>query len=854
MSVQQKLSVLLTVPLAALVLTGVPFVVGRLDSAISAAATVNSAQYAREVAEVIEVLQQERLLALCSLASPEVDDSGYAALAATTGDLAQEVAEHGTPRLRQAVGQLAALDPVRRQVAAGTAAAMQVQEAYHGRIVDLINALELTSQPLADMVGLRQMSALDAVLRSDEEAHRMASALLVSVADRRGAAGLAIEARSLHATDVNRFRQQGEPAAVAMLDQLERGSNHVRLEELIAEVGDGGGLPAPLTEVVAVARSTATQTGAFQERVVHATAARAQTRATSAELAAATLIGLAIALLVWVVWLSVRVSRSVALPLRRLTSAATFVADLARDELVRVADSDATDLDAADRSRPPTLAIVEVHSSDEIGSLAAAFNRVQTTAARLMEQQAASRRNVAVMFANIARRTRALVARQLAFIDEFERNEQDERMLIQLYRLDHLTTRLRRSADSLLVVSGIREDEPISAAAPLLEVVRSAVAEIEGYQAVRIAAVCEVTILPQLVPDLRLLLAELLENATAFSPPGMPVEVYARLAGHCEIAVVDHGIGLPADRLAEENRRLIDRERLDVAPTSVLGLFVVGRIARRHGLRVQLRPSPGHGVSVEIQIPSALFTTRRVLPRQGFPEPLPATGPYGAGPYDAGPYDHGRYDHVAFDHGRYDPRADKTRELVQLSDWGACEPDNSFTWFDPHELEATAGAVVHDTATDGRPSPRPVRPGMPIPVALPSVPAAPAAPTPVLTRSGLTRRQPGGHLPAFATVDGATDHSVMDHSVMDHKVTDHSVIDHDTENSADQPPPSHGGLTRRVPGSHLDRTLCGDHTSPPSATGRTQSRDPLAERAELDSFVAGVARAVGTRSDAPAHQ
>jgi signal transduction histidine kinase len=837
LSVQQKLSVLLTLPLAALVLTGVPFAVGRLDSAISAAATVDAAHGAREVAELIEGLQQERLLALASLTSPDVDGSGYAVLGAASADHAQEVAESGTAKVRRAVGELGTLDAVRRQVVGGTAAPAQVQDAYHARIVGLIDALELTRQPRADITGLRQMSALDALLRTNEEANRIGAALIVAATDKHGAATLAIEARSLRRIDVDRFRQQAEAPAVAMLDAVEKGSNARRLDELSGEVGGGDGLRAPLTEIVAAARSAATQAGALQERVVHATVVRAQARAAGARLAAVMLIGLAVALLVSVIWLSVRVSRSVAVPLRHLTSAARRVADLASDELVRVADGD------AHHSRPSRFTTVEVRSSDEIGELAAAFNRVQTTAALLLEQQVAGRRNVSVMFANIARRTRGLVARQLAFIDEFERNEQDERMLVKLYRLDHLTTRLRRSADSLLVVSGIREDEPICTAASLLEVVRSAVAEIEGYQAVRIAAVCEVTILPQLVPDLRLLLAELLENATAFSPPGTPVEVYARLAGNCEIAVVDHGMGMSEERLVEENRRLVERERLDIAPTSVLGLFVAGRIARRHGLQVELRHSPGQGVSVEVRVPPALFTTDPVLPRH-VPQPsLPARRVDAPGPSRP-----------------YDPRLDKTRELAQLADWAGYEQDASFTWFEPHELEAAAramtaaitdgtvmdGTVMDGTVMDGAVMDGTVMDGAVVddaPAALPSAAAVAEQPViqrpaaPALTRGGLTRRQPGGHLPAFD---------------MDQSRTDRLRTGPPT--TPERQSSSRGGLMRRVPGTHLDRSLRIDHASPKPATQGTQARDPDAERAELDSFVAGVARATAVPSDAPANQ
>ncbi|NJC70760.1 sensor histidine kinase [Planosporangium thailandense] len=841
LSVQQKLSVLLTLPLAALVLTGVPFAVARLDSTIAAAVAVDAAHDARDVAELVEGLQSERLLALASLASPEVDRSGYAALGATSADRAEEAAEHGTPAVRRAVGQLGSLDAVRRQVLDGTAAPAEVQGAYHARIIALIDALELTRQPRVDITGLRQLSALDALLRANEEAYRIGGALLIAATDKRAGADLAIEARSLHRIDIDRFRQQAEGPAVSMLDAVERGDNARRLDELSSQVSAGNGLPAPLPEIVANVRSAATQGGALQERVVHATVVRAQDRAAAAGTAAVTLIGLAVALLVFVIWMSFRVSRSVAVPLRQLTSAARRVADLASDELVRVADTDAY------HRRPPNLATVEVGGSDEIGELAAAFNRVQTTAALLMERQVASRRNVAVMFATVGRRTRSLVARQLAFIDEFERNEQDERMLVKLYRLDHLTTRLRRSADSLLVVSGIREDEPISAAASLHEVVRSAIAEIEGYQAVRIAALCEVTIMPQLVPDLRLLLAELLENATAFSPPGSPVEVYARLGSCCEIVVVDHGIGMSDERLAEENRRLVERERLDIAPTSVLGLFVVGRIARRHGLRVRLRHSPGNGVSAEVQVPTTLFTTDRVLPINAAPAPRiiarravpPASRAYA-------------------------PGRDRTRELAQLTDWASGQYDVSFAWFQPQEISGTVvDATVVDTTATGASVTDATTVGPDVvdvsvidedapagPTALPATPAGPhpepaparhtpepaSSTTPASTRSGLTRRQPGGHLPAFG----------MDLSGTEQPRADAAA-------ASERAPAARGSLTRRVPGTHLDRSLRGDGTSDRSAPG-AQPRDPDAERAELDSFVAGVARAAGASRGVGANQ
>jgi signal transduction histidine kinase len=312
------------------------------------------------------------------------------------------------------------------------------------------------------------------------------------------------------------------------------------------------------------------------------------------------------------------VSRSIARPLRRLTRAAVVMADVSRAELVRVSDSDSPD------PAPPRLASVQVDSADEIGELAAALNRVQATAALLIERQVSTRGNVSVMFANIARRTQNLVGRQLALIDELERNERDPELLQRLYRLDHVATRLRRSADSLLVVSGTIEQELSGAPTRLADVVRSALAEIEGYQAVLLGTIPDVAVGAELVPDLRLLLAELFENATNFTPPGTPVEVTGLVEGDCYLAIVDHGVGMSTTRIEEENRRLVERERLDVTPTKVLGLFVVGRLARRHGLGVRLDPSEIRGVTVTVRIPA------RLLARAA--EPLGGPQPSSSGP------------------------------------------------------------------------------------------------------------------------------------------------------------------------------------------------------------------------------
>jgi hypothetical protein len=268
-------------------------------------------------------------------------------------------------------------------------------------------------------------------------------------------------------------------------------------------------------------------------------------------------------------------------------------------------------------------------------------------------------------------------------------------------------------------------------------VVRSALAEIEGFHAVQIGEIADVSIVSSLVADLRLLLAELLENATNFSPPGAPVVIFASLAGECRIVVVDHGLGMGQARLDDENKRLVERERLDVAPTSMLGLFVVGRLARRHGLAVRLDHSEERGITATVAVPSRLLSPANVVVA---PTVVPA------------------------------PAA--ARQLELISDRSTAP----FAWFQSSRRRLAAVAVARpagapDTRVEQRKSP-PV-PAPPISVGLASVtdmdPARrplPRRPVParanveepaqansveqtaVTTRSGLSRRVPGTHMVA----------------------------------------------------------------------------------------------------------
>jgi signal transduction histidine kinase len=262
-----------------------------------------------------------------------------------------------------------------------------------------------------------------------------------------------------------------------------------------------------------------------------------------------------------------------------------------------------------------TVDPVPLNTRDEVGQVARAFDAVHGQAVRLAADQAALQTNVSSMFVNLSRRSQALVERQLQLIEQLESNEQDPDQLSNLFQLDHLATRMRRNSENLLVLAGTDLAKRNIAPVPMVDVLRAAVSEIEQYQRIVVQAPPTTTIVGRAASDLVHLLAELLDNATNFSPPDSQVVMSTTRTAEGDILVeiADRGVGMIDYELADANQRLGGPSSVDVSASRRMGLFVVGRLGARHGVQVQLSTSAtggaGTGLTASVTVPAQLVPT-----------------------------------------------------------------------------------------------------------------------------------------------------------------------------------------------------------------------------------------------------
>lgn len=661
-----KLLVVLVVPLLLAGTLGTARVAASVQDADGLEAVAEQVTASQHVARLVDELQGERVLAEGYVAggrtaglpalqaqSIQADLAARLVLGVPVGQFGSEAADVATAaRVR-----LGGMQAIRAAVAATAYPAERIDVTYTSVIESLL-ALQRTALSASDGALLREAGDAIVVAEAKEQVqhqHATLQAVLVAgsatpalreaarASDAQLSAALAELGTTLPTTQA-RYAATVAGAEVDNRERIEQG--------VLTALAIDGPLPSSAAEWDAAAGRTAELVRQVEIAQQQQLASDAGASAASAR-GAAVRDGVIVALLVLLAMaLLAIVARSLSRPLRTLRNSAFEIAQRRlpeRIEQMAVVDGREPALDVAP---------VEVDTREEIGEVARAFDAVHAEAVRLAAQQAMLRQSVNDMFANLSRRSQGLVRRQLRLIDELERHEQDPDHLDDLFRLDHLATRMRRNNENLLVLAGELDHRTRShAAMPAQDVLRAAVSEIEQYQRVRVRRAPEVEVAGAVVADLVHLLAELLENATSFSAPGSPVLLDARIAsgGDLNVEITDSGIGLGAAELATINERLADPPVVDVAVSRRMGLFVVGRLAQRHGLGVSLRPGPaGKGLFAFIVVPAGFLEIGKsdvsvaasprsasVTPSRGLPRAVAAEGsadrqPIAAPPSPAG--------------------------------------------------------------------------------------------------------------------------------------------------------------------------------------------------------------------------
>ncbi|MEY9989508.1 signal transduction histidine kinase [Streptomyces sp. V4I8] len=299
--------------------------------------------------------------------------------------------------------------------------------------------------------------------------------------------------------------------------------------------------------------------------------------------------------------ISVRIGRGLVVELVSLRNSALEIARRKLPEAMRkLRAGEEIDVRAEAPPGPP--------AEDETGQVGEALGTVHRAALRAAVERAELASGISGVFVNLARRSQVLVHRQLSLLDSMERRSDDPNELSDLFRLDHLTTRMRRHAESLIILSGAAPGRAWRMPVSLTNVVRAAVSEVEDYARVEVRQLPEAAVIGAAVADVTHLLAEIIENAAQFSPPHTRVRVTGEPVGNgYAVEVEDRGLGMGKETLTEANRRIEQSEALDLFDSDRLGLFVVSRLASRHGIKVHLRTSPYGGTTAVVLLPTALL-------------------------------------------------------------------------------------------------------------------------------------------------------------------------------------------------------------------------------------------------------
>ncbi len=460
------------------------------------------------------------------------------------------------------------------------------------------NNISLATQTLA-LVRISQAGNLlgdeDALIDGDTIARTF------SVADRQEFAQLVGARRAVYAANLQDlepgyrayFTRDVNPRALAALTALEN--------KIMSDNHPGRVAPVSLPDWNLAVGTVGAGIDNASEQVATELTVRAQPVANATFLRLYLVGGLGLLAVILSIVMSVWIGRGL---VRQLATLRRSALDLANNRLPSVVQRLRTGQDVDVSAEAPPLE----SSPDEIGQVRDAFNAVQRTAVEAAVDEARLRRGVSDVFRNLARRSQSLLHRQLALLDAMERRASEPEALEDLFRIDHLTTRMRRHSEGLIILSGESPGRGWRNPVPFIDVLRAAVAEVEDYPRIRVTVGTPAALVGPAVADVIHMIAELAENATLYSPPNTPVRVHGDVVGRgFAIEIEDRGLGISDEKMAEINNNFANPPEFDLSGSEQLGLFVAGQLAKRHDIRITVQGSPFGGTTAIVLIPKALI-------------------------------------------------------------------------------------------------------------------------------------------------------------------------------------------------------------------------------------------------------
>jgi signal transduction histidine kinase len=629
-----RMVLLVLLPLIAGIGLATARVVTETDAIQSESNLSGQVQVALSVSKLVHSMQDERdLIALYLTDGQKASDMSTLATAeSTTANQVQSF----QGALQQYASAINALSPSARSLAMQAQARLgdlpvlrtsvvslgdtrPVFQAYTNVINNLLNFSQQLATGTTDHTLGNLVSTLSLVQRAGEETSQERG-FLVSLL---GGAGQIreqqedlIQAQAAYTTAFTSFTAQATPQNVNLFESAVGGQDTGNTDSTVQQLIDAALEQRPVGSigVDGVTAFSAAGTKIAQIRGVESQIGGQALDRTSALLSAArgqlTLnVAIVLVTLLLAFLATVLVARSIVGPLRVLQASAYQIATVSLPDVIRRLR------DAPDVETNTAVAPIAVRTADEIGEVARAFDEVHVAAVRLASEQALLRNNVNSIFKNLSRRSQGLVERQLRLIDALENSERDAGQLAQLFKLDHLATRMRRNNENLLVLAGEETARRWTEAVRLVDVARAAAAEVEQYERIMFGAIPRTRIIGKAAPDVAHLVAELLENATTYSAPQTKVWVAARAAqdGGVMLHIEDVGIGMTAADLQKANAHLTDPPVVGIGISRQMGLFVVGRLAKRYGIEVRLAESQAGGVTASIHLPVSLIDISRLM-------------------------------------------------------------------------------------------------------------------------------------------------------------------------------------------------------------------------------------------------